>query len=293
MTRRPAIRCKAKRTSDSEPCQRWAMLGQEVCATHGGRAPQAKAAAARRQVEAKATAALSRENIQPVDNPLLALQQLAGEVVRVKDFLGGRVEVLQELRYRGIGGEQVRGELTAYGAAMDRSIRVLEAIARLNIDERLVKIAEADGRMIIAVMDASADVFMPGGSQNQLVREVIKRVIDAAVAANGKRFQVPALPDPLQAQLDDITRRWELADTVQQLEATIARQQADLLRLRARPGGQLAITAAPHDASVSVDEAVAMAQAARLEAEVERRVDDELMRRTGARMQPRIVEVSS
>lgn len=41
------LKCAAKR-SDGKPCERWPIKGSTVCASHGGRAPQVKAAAKRR-----------------------------------------------------------------------------------------------------------------------------------------------------------------------------------------------------------------------------------------------------
>lgn len=43
----PAQRCSAKR-SNGTPCKRWAIVGGNVCPTHGGSAPQVRAAAQRR-----------------------------------------------------------------------------------------------------------------------------------------------------------------------------------------------------------------------------------------------------
>jgi hypothetical protein len=46
-----SVRCTA-RTSSGRPCKRWAILGGTVCPTHGGSAPQVRAAAQRRIVAA-------------------------------------------------------------------------------------------------------------------------------------------------------------------------------------------------------------------------------------------------
>lgn len=43
----PAQRCTAK-TSSGKPCKRWAIVGGNVCPTHGGSAPQVREAARRR-----------------------------------------------------------------------------------------------------------------------------------------------------------------------------------------------------------------------------------------------------
>lgn len=43
----PAQRCTAK-TSAGKPCKRWAIVGGNVCPTHGGSAPQVREAARRR-----------------------------------------------------------------------------------------------------------------------------------------------------------------------------------------------------------------------------------------------------
>lgn len=42
---RQARHCHARRSSDNEPCQGWAMLGALTCRAHGGASPQARQAA--------------------------------------------------------------------------------------------------------------------------------------------------------------------------------------------------------------------------------------------------------
>jgi hypothetical protein len=44
-------RCSARISDGSRPCQRWAIDGSNVCATHGGRAPQVKKSAKERLAE--------------------------------------------------------------------------------------------------------------------------------------------------------------------------------------------------------------------------------------------------
>lgn len=51
--RRPGRPCRARRSTDGEPCGAFAMIGQDVCSAHGGRAPRAQTAARHRVVEAQ------------------------------------------------------------------------------------------------------------------------------------------------------------------------------------------------------------------------------------------------
>lgn len=44
----PAIKCSAKSSRTGQPCGKWAVRGSNVCGTHGGSAPQVRAAARRR-----------------------------------------------------------------------------------------------------------------------------------------------------------------------------------------------------------------------------------------------------
>lgn len=55
-------RCVARRSSDGEQCKRWARRGAKVCDSHGGKAPQVRAAAARRVTLAEAMAAAERRH---------------------------------------------------------------------------------------------------------------------------------------------------------------------------------------------------------------------------------------
>lgn len=150
-------RCKAHTTAGN-PCRRPPILGGEVCPSHGGRAPQVKAAAERRHaaraLEADARAVLAFEAVEPIADPVLALAELAAEVRATVRALGQRVNALQDPRYVSpLGTEQTRAELTLLGHYQDRLARMLTALGQFDLDERRVRLTEAQVAGVAHVMD--------------------------------------------------------------------------------------------------------------------------------------------
>lgn len=115
------------------------------CRYHGGTAPHMEAAADDRRLDAQIERTV-RERLgsaAPVENPLRALQALAGEAIEWKLVLREKVSDLGQWRYEDDkGGEQLRSEVVLFERAMDRCEKVLVSMARLNIDERLAAIDE-------------------------------------------------------------------------------------------------------------------------------------------------------
>ncbi|MFF7840413.1 HGGxSTG domain-containing protein [Streptomyces ossamyceticus] len=147
-------RCTARRT-DGNPCGNRPLKGQSVCKFHGGAAPQSKAAAVRRQVEAEARQVLAELGVSPVGDPLEALLKLAGQVIAWQEATAALVNQLDSIRYQAGSGEQLRAEIVLYERAMDRAIQVLSAIARLGIDERLVRVTERQADALIGALNAA------------------------------------------------------------------------------------------------------------------------------------------
>jgi hypothetical protein len=175
-------RCAA-RTSRG-PCKKHPIRGAAVCRWHGGAAPQVKAAAARRVAAHEALAALARRGVTPVGNPLAALAELAGEILAVKDVFRERAAQLGEETWRyedAKGAEQLRAELALYERALDRSARVLEAIARLKIDERLAAVTEQQGQTLAAVVVAVLE-RLDLGEQAARVRELVAAELERLAA---------------------------------------------------------------------------------------------------------------
>lgn len=143
-------RCTAKSSRTGQRCRQRPMAGGTVCRTHGGSAPQVRAAAERRllarAVTAEAGALLAHEGLVQVDDPVLAIAHIAREAIALKDALGARVNALGE-RIRSTddkGGEQLRSEVSLYERALDRTVKFLEVLARLGFEERVTRLREAE-----------------------------------------------------------------------------------------------------------------------------------------------------
>lgn len=146
--------CTAISKQSTERCGNYPADGFTVCRFHGGGSPQAKRKAAERVAEQNLRKQHSGMRKKPVTNPLTELQKLAGEVISWKELLAEKVQELTELRYEGTGnvGEQLRSEVALFERAMDRCTNTLSAIAKLNIDERLVSIKEREADLFEQVM---------------------------------------------------------------------------------------------------------------------------------------------
>ncbi|MEV5472749.1 hypothetical protein ACIRH0_04105 [Streptomyces sp. NPDC093675] len=175
--RRCTARKKGKDGKKGERCKAWALKGQTVCRVHGGAAPQNLAAGERRvaeeRLEEETRRALAILNVPPVENPLTALSELAGQVIAWKNALADRVNELHRIRYTDDkNAEQLRSEVALYERAMDRCVNVLGTIGRLRIDERLAAISEQQATTVIGAIEAAlahAGVTGPAASAAKAV----------------------------------------------------------------------------------------------------------------------------
>ncbi len=145
-------------TRSGGPCKRSAMAGGSRCRLHGGASPQARQRAQLRLAERQALAVLEREGIAPLTDPLAALQQLAGEALELKRYFADRLAALEQLRYEGRAGEQLRAEVALFERALDRAQKFALDLAKLNLEDRLVRLNEAQGRMLAQAVEAALQV---------------------------------------------------------------------------------------------------------------------------------------
>lgn len=150
-------KCTATSKQTGKRCGAWPVPGATVCRTHGGAAPQVQAKAAERVVDQQARRALADiGDFTAVDNPLTELALLAGRARQWMHVMAERVADLERFRYTTMtGGEELRAEVALYERAMDRTAKMLESIAKLNIDERLAVIDERRVERILTAIEAA------------------------------------------------------------------------------------------------------------------------------------------
>lgn len=162
-------RCGAK-TSGGGYCSKRPMTGQRRCGTHGGRAPQAIAAAERRQQEAAALQAVRtfglRRDVTAEDALLEELQWTAGHVAWLRDrvaelspeaLVWGRTsEVAKEAtEFPGVdttSEAQPNIWLTLYQRERAHLLAVGTAVVKAGVEERRVRIAERQGVLVAGVL---------------------------------------------------------------------------------------------------------------------------------------------
>lgn len=164
--RRDDAFCHAKKKKSHGLCHRpagWSTdhVGVGACKLHFGNTTQAKRAGALELVERRARKELDQLNYsaESVENPLEELGRLAGEALRWKNILAAHVADLNTLRYsilndEGGRSEQIRGEVQLYERSMVDLGRLLVAIGRLNIDDRMVKIEERKAEIVVKAIEA-------------------------------------------------------------------------------------------------------------------------------------------
>src|ERR1019366_8430656 len=119
---------------------------------------------------------LGQLGISAVDNPLEALREQAAEILAwqavCKSMLGG----LSEVRYKAAGsGEQLRAEIGMWERSLDRSSRVLEALVRLNIESRLVKLEESKAELMSGALGWLLASF--GIADNDTARSLVAMML--------------------------------------------------------------------------------------------------------------------
>ena len=191
-------RCGAHCRTTGEPCKNPPVTDATRCRMHGGKTPKAQARAAAVGVEREARRALADMNLKPVTNPLTALAMHAAEVMALRDYMRGEVSRLESLRYEGGTGEQVRAELAAYQAALRDTTTVLTSIARLNIDERLVRITRLQADVVVGAIRAGLDA---AGISSREQRDRA----NAAVAAELRKYRT-AEPDVREPVAGEVVR---------------------------------------------------------------------------------------
>jgi hypothetical protein len=187
------------RTRQGTPCKLPAGHGTDHpgvgrCDHHGGATPTHRAHAERvllERAEQSALAELHHLGVQPVTNPLVALAELAAEARQWETILRRQVAGLESLsQTTPAGAEQVRAVVILFERAMDRAAAFAAMMAKLNVDDRLVKlndrIAEAQGeRLAGAIEGILEDLGHHDPRRDPAVARVVVARLEQLVAGDG------------------------------------------------------------------------------------------------------------
>lgn len=189
-----SVQCTARAKGTGERCRRAPIRGATVCFVHGGMAPQVRAKAARRleveEVEAEIRNALAFESLDGVSNPVEILSELAARALATERALSARVNELaadDRLRYRaaGAGTEQLRAEVGLWERWHKQAASLVETLAKLNLDERRVRLTEAQGNLVAEVLRAIFARLALSPAQQALIPVVVPEELRRLAAAPG------------------------------------------------------------------------------------------------------------
>lgn len=188
----PHARCTAHRR-DGTPCRTHPVKGLTVCRMHGGSTKRAKAKSARKQAEDQAAKAVTTlglaTDISPAEALLEEIRWTSGHVqwLRSKvqelnpdELTWGTVETTQDhmgTTIKDKAGPSIWYEL--YTRERQHLVTVAAAALRANIDERRVRLAEAQGEQLAAVIRAILDDLRLTSAQQRLVGTVVPRHLRA------------------------------------------------------------------------------------------------------------------
>lgn len=177
--------CGKPRKHGAGPCRRPAGWGTNhpgygACKLHFGATRNGSKAAARQAAEDGARLLLAREGVDPIDDPLEELAGLAARGRALLDVLAGRINDLDT----GTDVERFRFELGLFERTTDRLGRHLEALARLDLDGRRVRVDTEMGRTFAALVGRILDDLALTAEQRAAARVAVPRRL-AEVTAGG------------------------------------------------------------------------------------------------------------
>ena len=169
------LKCAAKR-SDGKPCERWPVKGSTVCPSHGGRAPQVKAAAKRRLTTERIQKQLRRLGEPITVDPITAIldrihakaaevawyRQQIDQLTTDRDLVWGTTKTKGTSNALG-GSNEVIEEATInlwlrlYHDAENQLVQFAKIALDAGVDERRVKLEERAATQLVTFANMIAD----------------------------------------------------------------------------------------------------------------------------------------
>lgn len=178
-------RCRAVNRTNGMQCKRYPLHGTTVCRTHGGLSPRTQAAARRRIALENARREIARLggliDIEPLDALLEMVQESAANVAAYRlaiSELG--IHVSGEEHHEGSTGVAIASSfddkgkrdpaaphilVAMYDTERDRLAKYSKMCLDAGVDERRVRIVEAQAQQLGAVVDAAVRALNPTPDQ--------------------------------------------------------------------------------------------------------------------------------
>ena len=175
-------RCTGHSTRTGRSCKNYPMHGQAVCHGHGGESPQAKRKANERLAEERARKMLAKlGRPDPVTDPIGELQQVAGEATAWSQLLREKVLALEgDFRYEHDStGEQIRGEVQIYTAALKQTGEILARIIALDLEANRLRLEEAKVLILVQALDkvlGSRELGLTSSQRTFAHTQLVKRL---------------------------------------------------------------------------------------------------------------------
>lgn len=175
------VRCSG-RNRDGDPCGRPPIRGGTVCASHGGRAPQVRAAADRRLAELEIRAELGVPlDVDALEAIVGCVQEAAGNVATLRAQVG---ELGADLWITdGQGRRHLHPAVQLYGEERDRLVRVSYLALMAKVDERRVRLAGAHARLLGEAFARALDRCDLTPTQRDELRSALAGELRAVTAA--------------------------------------------------------------------------------------------------------------
>ena len=178
--------CGAKKHQGEGNCTRpagWGTPtpGEGPCKLHGGCTPTVTRGSERQRAEREARKALEGfTEFEAVRDPIERLRLLAGRAEAWMVALEAKVAELTAIRYSAETAEQIRGEVQLYERAMTATGKVLVDLARLNLDERAIRLQEAQVQLLAAALGQALAEADLEPAQQQAIRTRVAELIEAS-----------------------------------------------------------------------------------------------------------------
>lgn len=196
-------------TSSGARCRRHAIRGGTVCATHGGRAPQVKAAAARRLALAEAQAELEVEaqrlgrvfEVEPAEAMLAMVHEAAANVAVLRHLVQQLDPSVGPSGIAGSTGSTAKvNEATPhvlvamYDAERERLVRWSKACRDAGVDERRVQLERQQAELVARVVRGMSEALLA----------LVLDVVDGATAGRVEGVWRERWPGIARAQLSAV-----------------------------------------------------------------------------------------